>query len=143
MADLIIKTGDLLQIPVTPPTIVPVLLAPIPLTGSSRDVFVADMPACLLGDELPLELREPLPYTSPPFVTPGVGTLAITLAPVDRSQLCRNGKPFLLRGQRFVARFSVMTPAQQPTPAGPVPDPLMTKVWPAGFVTTNTNVRSG
>ncbi|MGI8667330.1 MAG: hypothetical protein ACR2N4_15115 [Jatrophihabitans sp.] len=125
MAELVIKTGDQLQVQVQPPTVVPLL---------------ANQPVCLLGDELPVQLRVPLPYTAPPFVTPGTGTLAIQLLPNNQTTLVKAGKVVLVKGAQFVARFQVQTPAQQPTPAGPIPDPLLLKVWTAQFVTTTTNV---
>jgi len=33
MADFVIKTGDLIQITITPPAIVPMLIPPIPMQG--------------------------------------------------------------------------------------------------------------
>jgi hypothetical protein len=139
VGDLIIKSGDMLRVQVMPPTIVPMLAAPVPLVGSSTNLLIAGQPACLLGDELPQQLKAPLPYTAPPFVTPGTGSLSIQLMPNNQTAMSKNGKAVLVKGAQFVAKFQVQTPAQQPTPAGPVPDPLVVKVWTAQFITTTTN----
>jgi hypothetical protein len=141
--DYIIVTGDMIQVTITPPAIVPQLLAPVPLVGSSQNVMVANMPICLEGDELPAALKGPLPYTAPPFVTPGTGTLEITLLPTNKTMQSENGKKILIKGTTFTAKFTVKTPAQQPTPAGPVPDPVAVKPATAQFITTNVQVKAG
>jgi hypothetical protein len=140
MGDFVIKTGDQIQINVPPPAIVPQLLAPIPLTGSSTDVMIAGSAACLQGDELPPSIQGPLTYTSPPYVTPGTGSIQIILAPSNLTATTPNGKPMLLKGQTFQAMFQVQSPAMMPTPGGPQPDPLMMKTGTAQFITTNTTV---
>jgi hypothetical protein len=142
-ADYIIVSGDMIQVTITPPTIVPQLAAPVPLVGTSQNVIVGGKPACLEGDELPAALKAPMPYTSPPFVTPGTGTLEITLLPTNKTAQTVNGKKILVKGATFTAKFNVQTPAQQPTPAGPVPDPVAVKPGTAQFVTTNVQVKAG
>jgi len=140
MGDFLIKTGDMIQINVPPPALVPQLVAPVPLNGSSTDVLIAGSAACLQGDELPQSIQSPLMYTSPPYVTPGTGTIKIILAPNNLTQTTPNGKPMLLKGGTFQAIFNVQSPAMMPTPAGPQPDPVMVKTGTAQFITTNTNV---
>jgi hypothetical protein len=85
----------------------------------------------------------PLQYTAPPFVTPGMGTLTVMLAPNNLTQKTVQGKPMLLKGATFQASFAVSVPAQQPTPAGPVPDPVATKPGTCQFITTNINTQAG
>ena len=143
MGDFIIKTNDMIQITITPPAIVPMLVAPVPLIGTGTTVMVSNVPICLQGDELPPSLKAPMPYTSPPFVTPGMGTLSIMLAPLNLSKKTQNGKPIILKGATFQASFAVSSPAMQPTPAGPVPDPVMTKPGTCQFITTNINTQAG
>ncbi len=143
MEDFILRTGDMIQITIPPPAIVPMLMAPVPLVGSSTSLTVGGVPACLLGDELPAAISGPLPYTAPPFVTPGVGTVSVTLTPTNQTMLTQNGKAILIKGQQFIAKFTVSTPAMQPTPAGPVPDPVLTKPGTAQFITTNINTQAG
>lgn len=144
MGDFVIRTGDMLRVTIPPPAVVPMLEAPVPLSGSSTNVTVNDMPICLQGDELPMELREPLPYTAPPFTAPGTGTLTLTLLPANMTRQTRNGgKPILIKGESFQAMFTVETPATQPSPTGPIPDPELEKAGTAEFVTTNETVTAG
>jgi len=140
MGDFIIRTGDLVKVTIPPPAVVPMLEAPMPLEGSGANVLVQGMPICLLGDELPDELKEPLPYTAPPYTIPGTGTLTLTLLPPNMTARTSRGKPILIKGQRFPALFTVETPASQPTTAGPVPDPVGVKEGTAEFITTNETV---
>jgi hypothetical protein len=142
VGDFVIKTNDMIQITITPPEIVPQLMAPIPLIGTGTTVMVGNVPVCLQGDELPPSLMAPMPYTSPPFVTPGMGTLSIILAPNNLTMKTVQGKPMLLKGATFQASFAVSAPAMQPTPGGPVPDPVMTKPGTCQFITTNINVQA-
>lgn len=143
MGDMVIRTGDMIKVTIPPPALVPGLAAPVPLTGSGATVAVAGMPVCLVGDELPEELKVPLPYTAPPCTNPGTGTLRVTLLPDNRTLLTENGSAILIKGGQFPATFTVETPATQTTPAGPVPDPLPTKTGTAEFVTTNETVAAG
>jgi Contractile injection system spike tip protein len=143
VGDFIIKTGDMVQITITPPTVVPPLIPPIPLVGTSTDTTVAKMAVCLEGDELPKAISTPLPYMSPPYVTPGMGTLKLTLMPNNKSMTTKNGKAILLKGSTFTAEFTVSSPAMMPTPAGPQPDPVPKKTGTAQFITTNMDVKAG
>lgn len=142
--DFIIKTGDMIQITIPPPAIVPPIVAPVPLVGTSKSMMVGFMPVCLEGDELPIPLRVPLPYTAPPFVTPGTGTLKVTITPTNKTMTTKNdNKAILIKGTPFMAEFTVVAPAMQPTPAGPVPDPVVKKPGTAQFITTNVQVKAG
>jgi hypothetical protein len=143
MGSIVIKTGDMIKITIPPPAIVPAILAPVPLMGTGATVLVANRPVCLQGDELPPALRAPLPYTAPPFVTPGMGTLTVMLTPANLAQRTLNGKPLLIKGATFMAQFQVTVPAMQPTPAGPVPDPVVVKPGTAEFIPTTPTVIAG
>ena len=144
MGDIILRTSDLIEVTIPQPAVVPAIEAPVPLTGSSTNVIVIGMPVCLQGDELPVVLREPLVYTAPPFTIPGTGTLTVTVLPPNLTRQTTNGgKPLLLKGGTFPAMFTVQTPATQPTPAGPVPDPLVEKPGTARFISTNETVTAG
>lgn len=145
MGDLIVRTGDMLKVTITPPAVVPMLEAPIPMVGTGETVLAAGPPICLEGDQIPPTVRVPMPYTSPPFVTPGVGTLQLVIVPpVNLTvQTTSEGKSILLKGTVFNAIFQVETPAMQPTPAGPVPDPLLVKPGIAEYIVTNTSVLAG
>ena len=142
-ADFVIRTGDTVKITIPKPAIIPAIEAPVPLIGSSTNVTAVGPLICLFGDELPKVIAGPLPYTAPPFVTPGVGKLTLTLTPTNFTALTVNGKPILIKGTPFVAVFNVTAPAIKPTPDGPVPDPLVVKTGTAQFITTNATVRAG
>jgi Contractile injection system spike tip protein len=143
MGDFIIRTGDLVSIMIDPPAIVPELEAPVPLEGSAETLMVNGMPACILGDEMPDELMGPLEYTAPPFIVPGMGTLVLTILPDNMTVQTMADGPLLIKGGPFIAMFTVEEPAMQPTPAGPIPDPVLVKPGTAEFITTNETVIAG
>jgi Contractile injection system spike tip protein len=143
VGDFIIKTNDMIQITVPPPAVVPMLAAPVPLIGTGTTVTIGGVPICLQGDECPPSLKAPMPYTAPPFVTPGMGTIQIMLMPNNLTMKTVQGKPVILKGSSFQAMFNVSAPAMQPTPGGPVPDPLLVKNCTCQFVTTNVNTQAG
>lgn len=142
-ADFVMRTGDMIQITIPPPCVIPTIIAPVPLVGTGVMVKVLSMPICLEGDELPPMLLAPQTYLSPPYVTPGVGMLKVTLAPTNKTMTTKNGKAILIKGSTFIAEFNVMAPAMMPTPGGPVPDPLLKKPGTAMFITTNYAVKAG
>jgi hypothetical protein len=72
-----------------------------------------------------------------------MGTLTVMLLPTNLSQKTVQGKPIILKGATFNATFNVSAPAMQPTPGGPVPDPVMSKPLTVQFITTNTNTQAG
>ena len=139
MGDFILGTGDLLKVVIPPPVVVPMLEEPMPLLGSGTNVLVQGMAVCLLGDELPDELKEPLPYVEPPFTVPGTGKLTLTLQPANMTARTLRGKAILIKGQQFPALFTVETTAFTDTPV-PVPDPVLLKPGTAEFITTNRRV---
>jgi hypothetical protein len=70
--------------------------------------------------------------------------LTVTLLPANLTVKTTNGgKPLLLKGSTFPAMFTVESPAMQPTPAGPVPDPEVEKPGNARFISTNQTVTAG
>jgi Contractile injection system spike tip protein len=136
--DVVIVNGDQIQITINPPTIVPQLAAPVPLVASGFTT-VNDNAVCVEGDELPPSIKSPLQYTSPPFVTPGMGTVSVTLQAANKTSATTDkDKKILLKGQTFQATFSVTVPAQQPSPGGPVPDPTPKYSGTAQFISTDT-----
>lgn len=143
MGDFILRSGDQIRVTIPEPAIVPVLEGPVPLQGSAEGLTVGDMPVCLLGDELPQALRELLEYTAPPFTNPGTGKLTVVLTPQNLTERTVADKQILIKGTEFSALFTVVTPATQDTPAGPVPDTVIEKAGTAQFITTNETVRAG
>ncbi|NOU50550.1 hypothetical protein HG263_08345 [Pseudoalteromonas sp. JBTF-M23] len=93
---------------------------PVPIKASGK-VTVMGKLICLQGDEKKVQLQ--IGYIKPPYVIPGMGMLKIIkLAGNQVSKKTVNGKKALLKGSVFDAEFTVLSPAQQPTAAGPVPD---------------------
>ena len=142
-ADYIMRTSDMIKVTISPPAVVPPLIPPIPLIGTSANFNVMSMAVCLEGDELPPMLSAPMPYISPPYVIPGMGTLSVTLTPTNKTATTENGKKILIKGGTFQAKFQVSSPAMMPTPAGPVPDPVAVKPGTAQFITTNVTTKAG
>ena len=46
--DFIIKTGDMIQITIPPPAVVPPIVAPVPLMGTSKSMMVGFMVSSFL-----------------------------------------------------------------------------------------------
>jgi hypothetical protein len=135
--DIVILNGDLIQITINPPCVVPQLAAPAPLvaTGFSK---VNDQAVCVEGDELPPSLQAPMPYMAPPYAIPGMGTVSVTLNADNKTQTTLDkDKKMLLKGSPFQAKLQVQVPAQMPTPAGPQPDPTPQYGGTAQFISTD------
>jgi hypothetical protein len=83
-------------------------------------------------------------YQSAAYPIPGTGTLEVaSLAGDQRSRDSQSGgQALLLVGGSFNARFRVQSPAQQPTPSGPVPDPLTEYAGQGQFLTSNRILRA-
>ena len=83
-------------------------------------------------------------YMTPQYSIPGSGTLKIAaLADNQKAQKTNTGgKPVLLKGGNFTAKFEVQNPAKQPAPAGPpIPDATPQYSGNGTFITTNTKFR--
>ena len=141
-ADFVMTTGDMILITMTPPAVMPMLLAPVPLIGTSTSVTAMHKPICLKGDELPPAISSPMPYMYGPFTIPGMGTLQILLTPTNFTLATTNGKPVLVKGGTFPVTFQVTVPAQLPPPVS-TPDPMVVKPGTGQFITTNLVVKAG
>lgn len=98
---------------------------------------------CVDGDETKLSVPG-CTYVAPPHVVPGTGTLKIAALAADQKakKTKTGGKPVLLKGSTFTAKFEVQSPAQQITPAGAtVPDATPQYSGSGNFLTTNTKFR--
>ncbi|MEU0002455.1 hypothetical protein ABZ069_36710 [Streptomyces microflavus] len=144
MADFIIRTGDTLLVTI-PGAIIPSAMAPVPLRGAALKGTAVRTAVCLEGDELPTQLKVPLLYTTPVCTIPGTGTLTLTLGPTNKSsKLTCEGKAVLLKGGSLTAKFDAgSNPAKQPSPTGPIPDPMPVKNGTAVFITTNAVCKAG
>ncbi len=95
---------------------------------------------CVDGDEKNVSVPGCM-YMAPPYVIPGTGTLKIAaLAGNQKAQKTKTGgKPVLLKGSNFTAKFEVQSPAKQPPPGpgSPIPDATPQYSGSGMFVTTN------
>ena len=122
-----------------------VTVLPGSLIGSGKDKINQQL-VCVDGDEKKVMVPG-CPYMTPQYSIPGVGMLSITsLAGNQKAQKTKSGgKPVLLKGATFQAKFQVMVPAQQPPapPAipSPIPDATPQYSGTGTFITTNLMVK--
>lgn len=136
MSDFILVDGDtVVFLPAFGAAIVAVQPGKLKASGTAK---LSGKKICLDGDEKQVEVMG-CSYVSGGFVIPGTGTLKIAaLAPNQTTKKTKNGKPVMLKGAMFTAKFEVQSPAQQPAPPGPpVPDPAPMYSGQGNFVTTN------
>src|SRR5262245_41468941 len=99
---------------------------------------------CVDGDEKNVAVAG-CTYMTPQYSIPGTGTLKIAaLAGNQKAQKTQTGgKPVLLKGSNFTAKFEVQSPAKQPPPGpgSPIPDPTPQYTGKGMFMTTNTKFR--
>ena len=137
MLDLIIYDGDIANfIPAFGPAIVVVQPGQMKASGPAT---LSGKKICLEGDESKVSVPGCM-YMAGPFAIPGTGTLKIaSLAPNQKTVKTKHqGKAIIIKGAMFIAKFEVQSPAQQPTPAGPIPDPTPMYSGQGSFITTNT-----
>lgn len=140
MADLILITGDKA---IFNPTFgaATVVVQPGTLVGSGKGK-INGKPICVDGDEKKV-IVPGCNYMTPQYSIPGVGTLSIqSLGGNQKAQQTKSGsKLVLLKGSTFTAKFQVMTPAQQPSPGGPIPDSTSQYSGSGSFITTNVKIK--
>jgi hypothetical protein len=97
---------------------------------------------CIAGDEKSVSVAG-CSYITPSHPIPGTGTLEIaSLAGDQTATKTKSGSTkVMLVGSTFTAAFAVQNPAKQPTPGGPVPDPMPRYSGTGNFVTTNIKLK--
>jgi hypothetical protein len=99
---------------------------------------------CVAGDEKQVSVPG-CSYMTPQYSIPGTGTLKIAaLAGNQKAQkTSTGGKPVLLKGGNFTAKFEVQTPAKQPPPGpgSPIPDATPQYSGMGLFIITNMKFR--
>jgi hypothetical protein len=140
MSDFILTTGDMV---VFMPAFGNAVVVPVPgtLSGTGR-ANVGKKPMCVDGDEKMVMVPGVL-YVAPPFVIPGVGILSIDALGGDQKakKTSAGGKPVLLKGSTFTAKFQVTVPAMQPAVPAPGPDATPPYIGHGQFVTMNLQVK--
>ena len=134
--DFIIVTGDMIQVMIPPPTVVPMLAAPVPLIGTSQNVVVGGKPYAWRATSSALA-QGAAALTAPPFAIPGMGTLEVTLMPNNKTMQTENGREDLVQGRHL--RREVQRPDARAAadPHRRVPDSGGVKPGKPQFVTTN------
>jgi len=140
MADFILITGDRA---IFNPTFGPatVVVQPGTLMGTGKSKVTGKL-VCVDGDEKKV-IVPGCTYMTPQYSIPGVGTLSIQSLGGNQKarKTMSGGKPVLLKGSTFTAKMQVMTPAQQPTPGGPIPDATPQYSGTGSFISTNVKVK--
>ncbi len=99
---------------------------------------------CVDGDESKVSVPG-CTYMTPQYSIPGTGTLKIAALAGDQKAKKTNtgGKPVLLKGGNFTAKFEVQSPAKQPPPGpgSPIPDSTPQYSGNGMFITTNIKVQ--
>lgn len=138
MPDYILIHGDLVNFMpnFTPATVV---VQPGQMKASGESTLNGKK-VCVDGDETKVSVPGCM-YFTPVYSIPGTGTLKIAaLAANQKAKKTKTGgKPVLLKGGNFTAKFEVQSPAQQPPPGpgSPIPDPTPQYSGQGSFVTTN------
>lgn len=135
MADFILMEGDTVQFDPTFGMAV-VVVQPGKLTGSGP-ATLQQKKFCVAGDEAQVAVPGCM-YTTSVHAIPGTGTLKIAALGGDQKATKTNsgGKPILLKGTKFQAKFEVQNPAKQPPPTN-TPDPTPMHAGTGQFITQN------
>ena len=136
MADFIIIDGD--QAIFNPAFgLATVVVKPGDLKASGESSLQGQK-VCIDGDEKSVSVPGCM-YTTPVYSVPGMGTLKIAALGGDQKAQKTNsaGKPMLLKGSIFTAKFEVQSPAKMPPPAS-TPDNTPLYSGTGNFQTTNT-----
>lgn len=140
MADFILITGDkAVFIPIFGPAFV--IVRPGDLIGTGKDKINGKL-VCVTGDEKKVTVPGCL-YITPQYIIPGMGMLSIqSLGGNQKAQKTKSGgKPVLLKGRQFQAKFTVMVPAQQPSAPSPIPDSTPQYSGTGTFISMNQIVK--
>jgi hypothetical protein len=141
MSDFILVDGDVVMF-MPSFAAATVIVRPGTLAGSGP-ATIGGKKVCVDGDESRVSVRGCM-YMTPQYSIPGTGTLEISaLAGNQKARhTSTGGKPVLLKGGNFTAKFEVQSPATQPPPAPgpPIPDATMQYSGSGMFVTTNMKV---
>jgi len=141
MGDRVIVTGDTVRFEQAFGAAM-VVVQPGTIAGSGR-ADVGGKPICVQGDETRV-LVPGCAYTAGAFSVAGVGILAIDRLGADQlaQAVDSGGKKLILQGAHFVAKFTVVAPAQMPPPASTT-DVVASYPGQGSFEAANTSVEAG
>ena len=135
MADFVLIDGD--QVIFNPAFVLAtVVVQSGKITGSAQQTYKGKK-ICVAGDEKSVSVQG-CTYVTPVYSIPGPGTLKIEALGADQKakETKCSGKPVLLKGSVFTAKFQVEQPAQQPPPSS-IPDSTPQYSGTGKFITTN------
>ncbi len=121
MKDIILCDGDLVMFePTFGPAIV-TMTGPVKITGSGL-AKIGGKNICVMGDHL--TVSGDCTYINGAFTTPGTGKLTIVslLPPQMLPTISAGNKPMMVKGQKFIALFTRLSPALNTTGPSPLPD---------------------
>lgn len=136
MSDFVLLEGDKANF--NPPFgAAVVVVRPGDLQGSGKATLKGKK-VCIDGDEKKVSVPG-CTYITPQYSIAGVGTLKIAALGGDQKAKKTNsaGKPVLLKGSTFTAKFEVQSPAKMPPPVS-TPDATPQYSGTGTFITTNT-----
>lgn len=118
-----------------------VTVRPGDLIGIGKDKINQKL-VCVDGDEKKV-IVPGCTYMTPQYSIPGVGILSIqSLAGNQKAKKTKSGgKPVLLKGGSFTAKFQVMVPAQQPSVPSPIPDATPQYSGTGTFISMNIKIK--
>ncbi|CDL84681.1 hypothetical protein [Xenorhabdus szentirmaii] len=88
---------------------------------------------CILGDEKRVTVSAT--YTTITHMTPGIGTLTISLLDISQQALqCTSGAVLIIKGKKFTAMFTPRFPAMNNTVIPPQPDILTPSLGSGIFI---------
>ncbi|MGV0107098.1 Contractile injection system spike tip protein [Nostoc sp. DSM 114160] len=140
MADFILITGDRAMFNKTFGQAI-VTVRPGDLIGTGKDKINQKL-VCVDGDEKKV-IVPGCPYMTSQYTIPGVGILSIeSLAGNQKAKKTKSGgKPVLLKGASFKAKFQVTVPAQKPSAPSPIPDATPQYSGTGTFISLNSKVK--
>lgn len=141
MLDTIVVDGDMLVFePMFGHRIVTVP-SPVKINGSGM-CTVGGKRVCVVGDEMRLQINAL--YNAPPFVG-GQGKIVVTLMPNQMTPLVSSGRPLIVKGQKFMAMFTLTDPAKNSLPPPAPAFDLMLAPTPGfgSFITTQFIAKAG
>jgi hypothetical protein len=140
MTDIILVTGDEVIFSSNFGQAI-VTVRPAKLIGTGKDKIDGKL-VCIDGDERKVTVPA-CPYVTQKCSIPGMGTLFIqSLDSSQKAQKTKSkGKPVLLKGGEFKAKFTVISPAQQPSTPNPIPDTTLQYSGTGTFISTNITVK--
>lgn len=141
MKDIILVDGDIVMFDPLFGINVVTVMGPVKITATGLPK-IGGKGVCLMGDHLAVSAN--CTYMNPAFSIPGTGKLTIVslLPPQILPLINSSGKPIMVKGQKFMALFTMQSPAKMPGPP-PVPDAVAAVPGTGMFIPSQFQVMGG